>query len=79
MSEAARSPAALISRTCWIGGLISGEPVVEQAAVADNGGEQVVEVVSDTAGQSSDGLHFLRLPKMILDFTQGLLRPVCAR
>ena len=30
--------------------------------------------MSDTAGQSSDGLHFLRLTKMIFAFAQGLLR-----
>ena len=38
---------------------------MQQAAVADDGREQVVEVVSDAAGEPPDGLHFLRLAKML--------------
>ena len=48
------------------GGLVAGQRIVKQAAVADDGREQVVEVVSDAAGEPADGLHFLRLAKMLL-------------
>jgi hypothetical protein len=36
--------------------------VHDQLAVAADGGQQVVEVVRDAAGQPADGLHLLRLP-----------------
>ena len=33
---------------------------------AENGGEQVVEVVGDAVSQAVDGLHFLRLLELLL-------------
>src|SRR2546421_11699850 len=41
--------------------------VEEQIAVAENGGEEIVEVVSDTAGQLAEGFHFLRTNELILE------------
>ena len=41
------------------GGLVPGQRFVKQAAVADDGREQVVEVVSDAASKPADRLHFL--------------------
>jgi hypothetical protein len=38
--------------------LVSGKPVVQQAAVADGGGEHVVKVVRDTAGEPADRLIY---------------------
>ena len=35
--------------------------------VADDDGEQVVEVVRDAAGELADRLHLLRLPQLLLD------------
>ena len=45
----------------------------QQIAVAEDGREQVVEIVSDAAGEPADGLHFLGLAKMVLALAQGLL------
>src|SRR5262249_5227698 len=38
--------------------------------VAENDRKQVVEVVGDAAGHPSDGLHFLRLPKLLFSLSQ---------
>jgi hypothetical protein len=37
------------------------DPMREQIEIADHGGEQVVEVVRDAAGELTDGFHLLRL------------------
>ena len=37
-----------------------------QVGVADDRGEDVVEIVGDTPGEGADGLHFLGLPKLRL-------------
>ena len=42
------------------------QPQRRQVDVAQNGGEQVVEVVGDPAGEPSDRLHLLRLPQRVL-------------
>ena len=55
------------------GGLVAGERILQQVAVADDGREQVIEVVSDAAGEPADGLHFLGLAQMLLASVEGLL------
>ena len=37
----------------------------QQLAVAQNHGQQIVEVVRDAAGQPADGFHLLRLLKLL--------------
>src|SRR6185503_10441981 len=39
-------------------------PSEEQLAVTENGGQQIVEVVRDSAGQLADRLHLLRLEEL---------------
>src|SRR5438874_1880673 len=46
---------------------------MKQAAVPDNSREQVVEIVSDAAGEPAHRLHFLGLTKVLLAPLQGLL------
>ena len=43
----------------------------QQIAEADHGGQQVVEVVGNAAGQLSHGLHFLRLGKLHFQIFAG--------
>ena len=50
--------------TVGIGGI---EPVERHLAESDDGGQQVVEVVRDAAGQLSDSFHLLRLPELLLE------------
>jgi hypothetical protein len=45
-----------------------------QLVEADDGREQVVEVVSDTAGKPSDGLHLLGLPQKLFAAAERFLR-----
>ena len=45
---------------------VAREPALEKLDVADDDGEQVVEVVGDAAGELTDGLHLLRLPERLL-------------
>ena len=45
----------------------AGSASRQQVAVAEDGGQQVVEVVGDTAGQLADGFHLLRLQELGLD------------
>ena len=46
--------------------LVGLDPLEDQVGEADDGGEQVVEVVSDAAGQPADAFHLLRVPELIL-------------
>ena len=39
---------------------------LQEGQVAEDGGEDVVEVVGDTAGQLADGLHLLGLAELAL-------------
>ena len=61
------------------GALGAGQRIVERAfgarfddaalgdaEIADDDGEQIVEVVRDAAGQLADGFHLLRLPQRLL-------------
>ncbi len=43
-----------------------GNFAFQHAAVAQNHGEQIVEVVRDAAGQAAHCFHLLRLPKLLL-------------
>src|SRR3712207_2296859 len=45
---------------------ILGQAALEEFNVAHDDGEQVVEVVSDAAGELTDGLHLLGLPESLL-------------
>ena len=44
-----------------LAGVVDGEIIQQQIAVPENDGQQIVEVVGHAAGESSDGLHLLRL------------------
>jgi hypothetical protein len=48
-------------------GIAGIEAVEGHLAESDDGGQQVVEVVRDAAGQLSDGFHLLRLPELLLE------------
>ena len=43
--------------------ILVGNAFANQAGVADDRGEQVVEIVSDAAGEEADALQLLRLPQ----------------
>ena len=42
-----------------------------EAGVAADGGEEIAEVVGDSAGELPDRFHFLRLAELFLGFAQG--------
>ena len=48
-------------------GIVGVEAVERHLAEADDGGQQVVEVVGDAAGQLPDRFHLLRLPELLLE------------
>src|SRR5690349_219257 len=54
--------------------LIKRRPLVEQPKASDHCGEQIVEIVSDAAGELADRVHFLRLDQ--LAFQRALLADV---
>ena len=71
-----------------VGGLLAGfanEPgllprcvvvrarVGDQFRVADDGGEEVVEIVRDAAGEPPDGFHLLRMAQLLLALVQRFL------
>ena len=43
------------------------QPLAQQLQVAEHGGQQIVEVVGDPAGELADRLHLLRLAERLLD------------
>ena len=47
--------------------VIRGDGGERELGVADHGGQRVVQIVRDAAGESPDRLHLLRLPKLILE------------
>ena len=53
----------------WSGA--AGQAFPDDLDRADDTGEQVVEVVGDTACQLTDGLHLLRLPQGLFGLAQG--------
>ena len=66
VSEAALSPAVLISRTCCDGRFVALQTVLKEVAVGEDGGDQIVEVVGDAAGEPANRLHLLGLAQMLL-------------
>ena len=46
---------------------MAGHILAQQIEVADDDREQIVEIVSDAAGQIADRFHLLRLPKLIVE------------
>src|SRR5690242_6802353 len=42
-------------------------PGTQEVGIAPDDREEVVEIVSDTAGQAADGLHLLRLSKLLFE------------
>ena len=48
------------------GGRLSqfAQPLLRHLAVADNGGEDIIEIMRDTTGKLTDCLHLLRLPQL---------------
>ena len=51
----------------------------EQLAVAEDDGEQVVEVVRDAAGEPADRLHLLRLAELLLEPFRSVTSVPCRR
>ena len=72
VSVAARSPAWIANRTWRSRSSLAGQLVVQYVQVAQDGLQQVVEVMGDAAGKLADGLHLLGLP-------QGFLRLLALR
>ena len=79
MSVAARSPARWISDTSRRSGLSCGNCDEHRFAVAEDRGQQVVEVVRDAAGELADRLHLLRLVQLRLDVAVLLAPRVVAQ
>ena len=67
VSAAARSPADLNLHQILPQRIFLRHVVEHQAAVAEDRGQQVVEVVRDAAGELADRLHLLRLPQLLLE------------
>ena len=55
--------------------IVGAELLQDQIAVAQDAGEQVVEVVGDPARQLPDGLHLLRVAQLLLAPAERLLAP----
>ena len=66
VSAAARADAFLIS-SAWRRSRASSMPLDQELAVAEDHGQQVVEVVGDAAGEAADRLHLLRLAELLLE------------
>ena len=54
-----------------VSGLSWGNPGQGQFAVAENGSQNVVEVVGNATGQRADGLHLMGLPELFLQLFLG--------
>ena len=63
----ARTAASRIAATFSLRGVAALELALQQVAVADHRGHQVVEVVRDPAGELADRLHLLRLAQLLLE------------
>ncbi len=57
------------------GGCVVGQLVQCQVRIPENAGQDVVEVVSDTAPQEPETLEFLRLQHLDFELAMLLLRP----
>ena len=60
-------PQSRIGRRRGTRAATGGEPLENETAAAENGGEKVVEVVRHATRQPADRLHFLRLPQLLLE------------
>ena len=76
--EAPLSAAARIALSAWRSSAASAN-TQQHVAVPHDDGQQIIEIVGDSARQSPHGLHFLRLAKLFLAATQGVLHGLCAR
>ena len=47
--------------------LLERQPALDQAEAAEHGGEQVVEIVRDAAGQLADRVHLAGLEQLLLE------------
>lgn len=65
VSEAARSPAIVDRLDHGRQRILRSQLRAENVAVGQNDGEQIVEVVSHSAGELPDGVHFSRLPQLV--------------
>ena len=54
--------------------IVVAEAKEQKIAVSRDGNQQVVEIVGNSAGQSPDRFHFLRLTELLFALLQGLLR-----
>ena len=62
--------------------IVGRELLEQQVGVAEDRGEQVVEVVRDAAGEPADRFHLLRLPELLFALPERLgasLRSVMSR
>ena len=60
--------------------IVGLQPLLDEVGVADDGGEQVVEIVRDAAGEAADRVHLLRLAQLLLAIEQHAARlPVAER
>ena len=66
VSSAARCAARRISSSVLARRAVGADRLERQVAVAEDRGEQVVEVVGDAAGEAAHGLHLLRLSQLFL-------------
>ena len=66
VSAPARLPASTISLSESAPLGVSFSPASEQAGVAVDDGQEIVEIMGDAPGQLADGLHFLRLAQLRL-------------
>ena len=60
-----------ISRVRAAGGVILGDRIGGELVVADDTGEEIVEIVRDAAGERAQGVHLLRLEELALEFAAG--------
>ena len=67
MRSVARRAVALISSMSGAKGVVRLEVVDDHLRVAQDHGQDVVEVVRDSSGEAPDGLHLLRLTKLLLE------------
>ena len=73
VSEAARSAERRISCDVAARRIVVRQLLEQQVGVAEDRGQDVVEVVRDPAGQPTHGFHLVRLPQLLLAGAQRFL------